>query len=96
MGESGSPRYFSLEFPAFQSYDGRMAWKQTSAGREPTDDRNKDICEALRAGDKYAKIAEDFEISITRVSQIREYAGIERRKRGRRPRTSLGSTPRRT
>lgn len=60
-----------------------MAWKQTTAGREPTDARNQELVRALRKGRTYAAIAEEFGISITRVAQIRAYAGIERRRKER-------------
>ena len=60
-----------------------MSWRQTAHGREPDDPRMKQICEALRQGESYAAIAERFSISIPRVSQIRKFAEIERRKADR-------------
>jgi hypothetical protein len=43
----------------------------------------KAICEMLRHGASYLDIANQFSISVSRVSKIREYAGIERRHKPR-------------
>jgi transposase-like protein len=61
-------------------------WKRTAKGLRPTDARNQAICAALREGRTYASIAAEFGIHFSRVSQIRAYAGIERRRQPRKAR----------
>ena len=41
------------------------------------------IVAALREGKTYREVAEEFGISTARVAEIREYAGLERRRRPR-------------
>jgi len=61
----------------------RLTWKKTPAGREPQDPRMQAIVAALREGKTYREVAEEFGISTARVAEIREYAGLERRRRPR-------------
>jgi hypothetical protein len=63
--------------------DGQTRWRKTSQGREPRNKRTQAICKRLRSGATYKDIAAEFEISVQRVGQIREYAGIERRRKVR-------------
>jgi transposase-like protein len=69
-----------------------MQWKKVVNGREPTEPRMQRICEALRRGDSYAAIAKEFKISIPRVAQIREFAGIERRRKSRAGQSTISAT----
>ncbi|MBV9341820.1 MAG: hypothetical protein JO159_13155 [Acidobacteria bacterium] len=48
-------------------------------GWEPLDERTQRILSQIRAGRKFRDIAEQFGISIVRVSQIRHRAGLPRR-----------------
>lgn len=72
--------------------DGSSRWRKTKRGREPKDERMQQICARLRQGATYKEIAAEFSISIGRVAQIREYAGIERRHKARVDETSTTET----
>lgn len=54
-------------------------WKKTLEGKEPIDERMQQIVFQIRAGRPYQFIAEQFGITIQRVTQIRRQAGIPRR-----------------
>ena len=54
-------------------------WKKTPEGKEPLDERMQQIVFQIKAGRPYRAIADQFKITIGRVSQIRHLAGIKRR-----------------
>jgi hypothetical protein len=54
-------------------------WKKTPEGKEPVDERMQQIVFQILAGRPFRAIAEQFEITIQRVSAIRRQAGIPRR-----------------
>ncbi len=60
---------------------GQGQWYRSSRRMEPRDKRMKAICDRLRSGATYAAIGAEFCISTTRVQEIREYAGIEHRRK---------------
>lgn len=54
-------------------------WRKTANGREPTDPRMQQIVFQIQAGRPFREIADQFKITIGRVSQIRRSAGLQRR-----------------
>lgn len=54
-------------------------WIKTAEGKEPRDQRMKEIVFQLRAGRPYKFIADQFGITVQRVTQIRRQAGLPRR-----------------
>jgi hypothetical protein len=54
-------------------------WKKTPEGKEPVDERMQQIVFQIQAGRRYKDIADQFGITIGRVSQIRRQAGLRRR-----------------
>lgn len=60
--------------------DIKRGWVKTGNGWEPTDPRVKNIVEQIRMGTPYKTIAFQFGINISRVSQLRHRAGIQRRR----------------
>lgn len=54
-------------------------WKKTPEGKAPQDERMQQIVFQIRAGRPYQFIADQFGITIQRVTQIRRQAGIPRR-----------------
>jgi hypothetical protein len=55
------------------------AWRQTANGKEPTDPRMQQIVFQIKAGRPFKAIAEQFGITVARVSAIRRAAGEKRR-----------------
>lgn len=58
------------------------AWRQTPTGKQPTDQRMQEIVFQIQAGRPYKDIAEQFGITMTRVSRIRAHAGFPPRPPG--------------
>jgi len=54
-------------------------WKKTPEGKEPQDERMQQIVFQILAGRPFKAIAEQFGITVARVSAIRHQAGIPRR-----------------
>ena len=57
----------------------KRGWVKTEQGWEPSDERMKQIVFQILAGRPLKEIAEQFSITVVRVSQIRHRAGIPRR-----------------
>lgn len=54
-------------------------WKKTPEGKMPRNERMQQIVSEILAKKSFKAIAEQFQISVARVSAIRRQAGIERR-----------------
>jgi DNA-binding NarL/FixJ family response regulator len=54
-------------------------WKKTPEGKEPVDERMQQILFQIDAGRPFKAIAEQFDITVQRVSAIRRQAGRPRR-----------------
>jgi DNA-binding CsgD family transcriptional regulator len=54
-------------------------WRKTANGKEPSDPRMQQIVFQIQAGRPFREIADQFQISIPRVSAIRRAAGLRRR-----------------
>lgn len=54
-------------------------WKKTPDGKEPQDERMQQILFQIDAGRPFKAIAEQFRITVARVSAIRRQAGRPRR-----------------
>lgn len=59
----------------------KRGWVKTEQGWEPQDERGKRIVALIRSGTPFKDIAFMFGITISRVSQLRHRAGLERRRR---------------
>lgn len=57
----------------------KRGWVKTEQGCEPTDQRGQQIVFQIRAGRPFKLIAEQFGITVARVSAIRRQARIPRR-----------------
>jgi hypothetical protein len=54
-------------------------WRKTATGKEPSDPRMQQIVFQIQSGRPFRLIAQQFNITIARVSAIRRQAGIPRR-----------------
>jgi hypothetical protein len=54
-------------------------WRKTANGKEPSDPRMQQIVFQIQAGRPFREIADQFKITVARVSAIRRQAGIPRR-----------------
>lgn len=57
----------------------KRGWVKTEQGWEPVNERLQQIVFQIKAGRPLKAIAEQFSITVVRVSQIRHRAGIPRR-----------------
>lgn len=57
----------------------KRGWVRTEQGWEPLDPRMQQIVFQIRAGRPYKEIAEQFSLTISRISKIRDRADIPRR-----------------
>jgi FixJ family two-component response regulator len=57
----------------------KRGWVKTEHGWEPSDERTQQILFQIRAGRPFRIIAEQFNITVARVSAIRHRAGLPRR-----------------
>lgn len=57
----------------------KRGWRKTEDGWEPLDPRMQQIVFQIRAGRPLKDIADQFSLSISRLSHIRDRAGLPRR-----------------